>query len=473
MDIARSSTKIFLNKAGSSVLGFVGLAYFAQQLGPSQLGIFFLFQALVGILSFVADFGIRTAVEKRISEGSEAENALASGTIMKLSMLGMLAVILVSLRGPINEYIGATVTVLLVITIGFSDLGGLVLGVLRGELRVGATAVLDFSSTLLWVGFGALFIQAGWGAYSLIYGFLIGQAVRFVWGLYRCSTTFGRFSYEHARSLFDFAKYDFVGGLGWYAYNWLDVLVIGWFLTQSAVGQYEVAWRIAVVTLLFSNAIRQTVLPQISTWNTEGAISQIEGLLSNLITPALFFVIPSVLGVSLLEREMLGLFFGPEYTDAWLVLIVLTTSQLFRAIDGILSRVLLGMDRPDFLAYVTIVALSSNAVLNVLLVQQFGIVGAAVATGSGSVISLLLYIFLLSRTLSLSIYFPYGEVGWCVLAAVVMAAAIRSVQELLTVDTIPELLSVIAFGAVVYGGVVLVYGQLRQRIVTNARSLLT
>lgn len=38
-------------------------------------------------------------------------------------------------------------------------------------------------------------------------------------------------------------------------HSWVDVLVLGWFLDQSAIGVYEIAWRVAGVTTLLAGAI--------------------------------------------------------------------------------------------------------------------------------------------------------------------------------------------------------------------------
>ena len=290
------------------------------------------------------------------------------------------------------------------------------------------------------------------------------------WGVYRCSTPLGRPSLEHARSLFDFAKYDFIGGLGSRVFNWLDVLVIGWLLTQASVGTYEVAWRIAGVTLLLSSAIKSTVFPQVSTWHTNGETHRIERLLNDLITPSLFLVVPSLFGVTVLAQPILGLVFGPAYTTAWLVLIVLTGMKLFGAAQAVISPCLLGIDRPGLNARATLVAIVLNGVLNVAFVWQFGIFGAAVATGLASAVNLALTSMYLSRFLT--IRFPYREVGWCVVASVIMATAINSLDAFFPVDTIPRLLFAIVFGALVYGAVVLLSKQLREQIVSNVRTLL-
>jgi O-antigen/teichoic acid export membrane protein len=451
-------------------LAIFALAFFSRKLGPSPMGVFFLFQALVGITTVFVDLGLGTAVEKRISEGTRSGDFLSTSLAMKTVLLTVVVGAIVLVRGPINTYVGADVALLLAAAIVASDLGTLMTNVLRGELRVGATAVLDLTRLVLWAGLGAVFISVGLSTYALVYAFVIGLVGRLLFGIYRRSTPLGRPSRTNARSLYDYGRYDVISGLGWHAFSWLDVLVVGWFLSQAAVGVYEVAWRVAGITTLLSTAIATTVLPQVSAWDADNATDRIENLLYSALTPSLVLIIPSILGIALLAREVLGLLFGPEFTRAWLVLIVLTSGKVFSAVQSLVGRCLLGIDRPDLVARATAVAVVLNVVLNVVLVQQAGILGAAVATTGSYAVGTVMRTRYLSRFLR--IRFPYREVGWCVLATVVMAVAIQAIEAAFVIDTVPRLLAVIAFGAVVYGGVVLLSSQLRERIVANARNIL-
>lgn len=111
-------------------------------------------------------------------------------------------IVLLTFSGPINGNIELDVTVLLLTAVVLNDLGSLIVNVLRGELRVGATAILGFSARFFWLVVGAAFVLAGFGARGVMHGLLVEFAVQFLWGVYRCSTPLGQPSLEHAHSLF-------------------------------------------------------------------------------------------------------------------------------------------------------------------------------------------------------------------------------------------------------------------------------
>lgn len=470
MNIARSSLKIFGVYVANAVLAFVGLAFFARQLDPAQLGVYFLFEAVLGVLAVVTGFGLETAIEKRISEGEETEDYLATSVALKAGFIAVAAGGIVLLGGPINAYIGADVAVLLAVSVALRDAGELAIGVLRGELRVGDTAVVMFARQVVWVGAGAAFITAGFGARGLIYGLLLGQAVRVVWAAYRCSTRLGRPSREHARSLLDFGKYDLISGLGWHTFSWVDVLVIGWLLTPAAVGIYEVAWRVAEITMLLTRGVSSIMTPQVSAWDASAATDRIERLLTNVTTPSLLMVIPSFFGVLLLSEPILELLFGAEYGVASLALVVLVGGKVFDAVQRVFGQCLTGIDRPDLVARATAVVIGLNLVSNVLLIGEFGIAGAAITTTVSYLVGMALRMRYLSGSLTVAL--PYREIQWCVLASGVMAAVVYGLWAELIVDTLPELIGVVGVGALVYGVVVLASKPLRKRAISTTNQVL-
>ena len=470
MDLTRSSLKIFGSKVASAVISFAGITFFARELSASQLGSFFLFQALLGILAIPADFGIRGAVEKRISEGKDADSVLTTAVLLKLVPLAVIVFGIVLFQGLIDEYVGVSIALYLAVALVLQEFAQLVVFVLRGELRVGETALLQFSRQAIWVGLGAAFVFSDRGVRGLVIGLLVGFGVMLLWGVYKMSTGISAPSKGYARSLVDYSKYNFISSIGGYFYNWMDVAIIGLFLTQADVGAYEIAWRVTAVVMLFSQSIATTIFPQVSEWDATDATERIEEILPRTITPSLFFLIPSFFGTVLFSKEILEVIFGAEYATAWLVLVVLMMDKVFQGIQVIIGRSLQAIDRPDLSARAAFVSIVSNFLLNLALISQFGIIGAAVATVTSSVINDLMHAFYLSEFLS--IRFPSREIGWCVIGSIVMLIFLSVVKSLVEVDTITELAAAISFGAVIYLFFVISSSSFRLRTVSQLQSLL-
>jgi O-antigen/teichoic acid export membrane protein len=469
MNIARSSLRVFFAKAISSVITFVGIAFFAQELGARQIGIFFLFQATLGMVAIPADLGISSGVTKRISEGESPDSIVSTSILIKLLLISPFILGIVLLRNPINNYIGGEVAVYLAIGLVLQEFGKLTLKILEGELRVGETAEPTLARKIAFVGVGSILIMLGFEARGIIFGLLAGLFIMFLWGAYKISLGFGTPSLTNARSLFDYSKYAFISSIGGYFYSWMDVAIIGFFLTQSNVGVYEIAWQVTAVTILFSSSIATTIFPQVSQWHDENAKERIEKVIPNVITPSMFFVIPAFVGIVLFSHEILGLVFGPEFTTGYLVLIILMGEKIFQSIHFILGRSLQGIDRPDLAAKATVIAIALNFFLNIAFVFYYGILGAAIATTLSFLVNTTLHARYLSRFITINI--PLNEIRDLVLASIGMGISLQLIRTVYQIGNLPRLIVIILLGAIFYIVFVFIIPSSRRMITANLKQL--
>jgi len=188
-----------------------------------------------------------------------------------------------------------------------------------------------------------------------------------------------------------------------------------------------------------------------------------------MITAALFFVIPSFVGIVLLSEELLRIIFGQEFVIAAAALSVLVGQKLFRALNQTVGRTLQAIDFPDLAAYAMVVGIFSNLILNFALVTHYGLVGAAIAT----VISYGLMTSLRTHFLQkhLPVKFEWRDIGWCVTAAAVMGAVVWSLESRIVIETLPVLMMVVIVGAAVYFVIVLISSSIRAKIFHQASEL--
>jgi O-antigen/teichoic acid export membrane protein len=467
MNIARSSIRVFAARAASSLIAFLGIAFFARELGSYQMGVFFLFQAMLGMIAIPVDFGISSGVTKRLSEGESPGSILSTAILLKSLLLLPFVAGIILFQDPINNYLGANLALLLVVALVLQESAKLTIQVLNGELRVGETAGPVFARKFVYVGVGAVLVSMGAGVRGIIYGLFTGLVVMLAWGAWKSSTPLDPPTFGHARSLFDYSKYAFASSIGGYFYSWMDVAIIGLFLTQSDVGVYEIAWRVTTVVMLFSSSIATTIFPQVSQWDAENTTERIESLLPEAIAPALFVAIPAFFGVVIFSKEILGLVFGAEYTAGWLVLIILMGEKVVQSVHIILGRSLQGIDRPDLAAKASIISLVLNFVLNVVFVFEYGIVGAAVATATSFIMNSVLHVYYLSRFTSIRV--PYVQIGGCIAASFGMTVVLYIINSIVIINSLPILLLIIGLGMAVYSVFALMIPASRGIILNNIR----
>jgi O-antigen/teichoic acid export membrane protein len=270
------------------------------------------------------------------------------------------------------------------------------------------------------------------------------------------------------RSLLSYTKYNVIPALGVQVHNWTDVLIIGLILTQADVGSYEVAWRVAAITLLFPNALGVSLLPQASALSARGDRERVGRLISNALFPSVALVIPAVFGTLVFAESILGLLFGPEYAAAALVLIVLVAGKVPEAVQVVVGRVLLGIDRPDLVARATVVAAVLNVGLNVVLIPRYGLVGAAVATTLAFTVGMVQRSWYLRTEVAYRL--PIANVLRVTAVSAVMGGVLVGVQSVVAVTDVLGLVGVVLVGVTTFAAGVLVVPSLRALAFDYART---
>lgn len=66
--------------------------------------------------------------------------------------------------------------------------------------------------------------------------------IALITGVGEAETPFGRPSMDHARSLIGYGIYSVIPSVEGEIHNWMDITLIGVFMSPAAVAAYEVAW---------------------------------------------------------------------------------------------------------------------------------------------------------------------------------------------------------------------------------------
>jgi O-antigen/teichoic acid export membrane protein len=449
MNLSRTGVQVAVTRGVSSLVLFVGLAVYARELSPAVMGSFFIFRVAVDLFGLLTDFGLSGATEKRISENHHpAGELLATALLLKTMFLLVAIAAAFAFRNALRNYVGFEVVIPLIAALVLKEFGWLFIHAMRGNLQIEETVGFELVRHLLWTGVGVALVFAGFQLRGVLYGYLAGLGVLLGLGVVRTPIHFGRPSIAHARSLINFSKHNFVAEMGGYVYGWLDVAMIGFFLSQTEVGLYEYAWRATVPILIIGNAITTTLFPVISNWNSRGKSKAIEETISTSIGAALYIAIPTIFGGVIVGKELLRYLFAEPYAAAWVVLVVLTFEKALQMLRNVFGPVLHGIDRPDLTARATAITLVVNFALNLLLIPRFGIVGAAVATTMSVLLSTAIHGIYLASVVTVDP--PIRLVGWFTASGAAMAACLLALRSIVAIDSLVSVIAAVVLGAVVY-----------------------
>lgn len=476
MNLAQDSVKIFLGRIITSFASFAAVIVFSRGLGADPLGVYYPFVALLGVLSLPTDFGVSTAVVKRISEGENQSQYFGGGVLMRMCLLIIFSIPIYLLRDQIATYIGANVGGILIIALWCRVAADFSLAILKGELRVGETALVRVLQPLIWLTAGYALISVGFGVEGIIYSHILGTVAMFVVATWKISIRPSVPTQEHIRSLFNFGKFSFVNSVGGLIYSWMDVLILSAFVsfeiavTRGEIGAYENAWRVSLLVTFVSRSIAQVLFPQISQWNAQSDTDKIEQVLSKAIIPGLLVVFPAIVGTFVFSEEILRYLFGPEFAVAAPALIVLVGLRFFQAIDGVYGRMVTALDRPDLTMISTVASIVTNLILNIILIYSFGIWGAAVATTFAFIVKTAIDVYYMSDYITIKI--PYRIFLWSSVTSLMMGIILYWFSSELGINSLTELLLFVGVGATVYATLLLLYQPARKSVRELAEPLL-
>jgi O-antigen/teichoic acid export membrane protein len=174
----------------------------------------------------------------------------------------------------------------------------------------------------------------------------------------------------------------FVSNIAISIYTMLSPLLLGFMSDYTQVGYYTSAIKISKLILPIITAMSLVMIARINTLKSEANnTAEISKLLNNSLEYMLMLAIPATIGLFMITPRFVPLFFGTEFIPMTssmqlltLLIIIIGISNLF----GIQILVAMGHER-KFLTAV-LMGTFSSLLLNLVLIRQYGSMGASVAS---------------------------------------------------------------------------------------------
>lgn len=188
-------------------------------------------------------------------------------------------------------------------------------------------------------------------------------------------------SIEEAKEYYDYSIPLTFTRLGSFLYNRVDIIMIGVFLTGSAVGIYRVSMMLAGILALPTAGFNQLFPPVASRLHHKGRPNELAAVYTTVTRWTFTISLLPALGLVLYADEILRVF-GQEFTTGATILGLFVLAQLTHSAVGPSGYLLMMTEHQYVTSANQVVSGVVNAALNYLLILEFGFVGAAVATAA-------------------------------------------------------------------------------------------
>lgn len=155
------------------------------------------------------------------------------------------------------------------------------------------------------------------------------------------------------------------------------VIMLGIFRSESDVGYYSVAVRLATLTVFVLQAINTMAAPKFAALYHTGNIDDLF-LIARKSTKLIFWTTaPILLGLIVLGHPILSLFYGKDFTHAYPALVLLAIGQFVNSISGSTGHFMSMTGHQNVFSIISFLSALITILLGLILIPPFGIVGAA------------------------------------------------------------------------------------------------
>jgi O-antigen/teichoic acid export membrane protein len=407
----------------------------ARRLGPSDFGSYSYFMWVLRYAAIFGAFGIPHAMSRFASGALGADDPDGARGIYRMG-LRVQAVLTPVVFAAVALFVWLkTEDALLAFVLGAAGalLTGLqsIEGALMGLRRFSLTARNAAYAAAVQVALVAVgaWTGIGWRGFLLLQGVVVFLAVGMWWASGHAAVREWRPRVIDRETRRQFLR--FAGMMGIIALS--DSILWGrpelFFVERwrgpAAVGLYSAALTMASLTSSLPLVASRVFLPEFS-WllggNRREELRRAFPLMCR-VTGAV--AIPLGMGGAILSADLLRTSYGGSFVSAAAAASIVMVGSIFIAIAGPASAGTVTGPRPVVMVKIAAGFAAVNLLLDLILIRPFGIVGAAAASTASQMISVLVVIRYVRRTLGL--VYPWGNLGKLLVAAVAAAATAKLV----------------------------------------------
>ena len=440
-------------KISSRLLQILMLIILARLLAPRQFGLVGIALLSLSATKNFSQIGLKTALVQHKSEN--VDDYLDTTWCLEAARGALIFGVLFAFAPIIAGVFDEPSATPLIRVIG---LGPLLFG-LRNPGIVYFQKDLEFHKEFVYTvsgGFLQFFVGVSYAlvsptVWALVFAFISADVFRF--GLsyvvhdYR---PWPSFDTAIAKELIDYGKWITASSVFYFLYKEGDDAFVGWFLSATALGFYQYAYRIAdTPSSEVSEIIAGVSFPAYS--KLQDSPSELRQALLAATRVTGFVTIPMAVGIALVAPSFVPVVLGSDWTRMIRPMQLLALYGLFHSITRNFGSIFKALDRPDLLAKLGALRVACIAVLIWPAAARFGLEGVAlVVVGVYAFPMLPLDVYLVSRLTETEPREYFREWSYPTVSAAVMFGVLWWARGAVEVSALFEFVVLIPAGVAVY-----------------------
>jgi O-antigen/teichoic acid export membrane protein len=381
-NLAAILTSDVLNR-GTTFLAYILVARYLGTYAFGQMSL-----ALILFYSFqvVATFGMQTLITREVAKNPDDSAKYFTSSLCLTLVASVAATLLLAGAVILLDYPAQTRDLILVTSLGLVPfaMGTICEAVIRGREKMHLIAFVQVPvnvlkvvaiAYLLWIGGTILQVII----LIVICRFIIAAAMFLMTSLLLRPLSRSRFDFAFAQSIArrstTFVGIDVV--TAWWAS--LNVVLLSKFATETEVGLYNAAAQLMIPLGIFYQSVMVAAFP-IMCRKFASASDGLNRVANRLIELLLLIAVPGTIGLIMVAEPALEFVYEKQaFSGAADVVRITAFILILKALTFALGHVLLAGSRETTTLRIVCIDLFVNLILGLVLISQFGLIGAAVA----------------------------------------------------------------------------------------------
>lgn len=397
--VARNFSIVTVGQVAAALIAIGWVAFAARELGPTQFGTFILVGAYVRLVSLTVNAGLGPIAFRELARNRDNPLALFEDIVSLRLALGLAGyVLLLAALVALNEDRELLMLVAISgVTLLLDGLNESFAAYYTARERVAIPSAISVAAAAVSAAAGVAVLLADLGlVFLIVTEAVISLAVTWMWTVFFNARVLAftiRVRIPAWRRLIMLAVPFAPIHIGQQLNRVLNVILLGRLsgpMAQQAVGYYGPAQSTinSVVNMVVS--LRRVLIPPVTARLAQGYAVTNELDVAEKAVIALF-ALPLLLGTSFMAPQLISLLFGENYEPSAMVLVILGWAGALQVMAIAPEAFLFSHPDHNLRRYIAgaIVSVAVNAVVCVLLIGEYGIVGAAAGAVAGRLVYLL------------------------------------------------------------------------------------
>lgn len=399
--LAKQGGITFGGKIVMRALEFAFLATVTRLIAPSTYGVFTLGIATIMLTQRVASLSLNRSVDYFIPPYlADGEYGKAKGTLITV----VVAAFLLSIVGSVVVYLGAP---FLSELLNEPDLGHVlpVLSLAIPLLALYQISLNSFNSIkkmqfrvytqnlvrpISKLALVTAFLLTGMGVLGLVAGYIGSLILTVGIGAFLLATRVdwirdAKMSRVPYRSMVSYSLPLMLVGAIHGTVGQIDFFILSFAGSSADVGVYKVGTLLAGNLTVVLLSVQPIFKPLIA--EQKGQKDALQDNYQLITRWIVLLILPLAITLALASRSYLTVLFTEQYSAADIAVIVLAIGYVLNAMFGPEGRMLEGLGHTRFILVNSVILVSVNAAVDLLLIPRWGIVGAAAGTASALVVA--------------------------------------------------------------------------------------